>query len=411
MATVGEGENVREIAEKAWRILRFPLIAVFGVLPLSFVIAVWFANELPNWVWLWPAGYVVLDVLGTGIRGKWRILYGFVVTALILYVGAHGILYMKSILMVIFPVLYMFLILCGLRMKMEKRNEQINPLWYQFGTGIHLVCQLLLPGFQRSSDMGLLSVIVMSQFCFFLFAMLVMITMNQKSLFFASGGRQNSSVLMKRRNFLLTVFLWGIAALLSLIPALSVAVTTACRWVVTGLFKIISAMDFSDLLVETWGGGAGGESVVVEDISKGENGTFFLYYIAAFLLLPLGYGLFRTIKNFPVFLRAVLELFSRSDVQEGSEYADEITDTRKSADVAQAKKRKRQMINERKLPPNQRIRYRYCQLQARHRWGNDTTARENLPHTAALLYEKIRYGDYIATEQDVSLFLTQTRRC
>ena len=92
VATVGEGENVREIAEKAWRILRFPLIAVFGVLPLSFVIAVWFANELPNWVWLWPAGYVVLDVLGMGICGKWRILYGFVVTALILYVGAHGIL-------------------------------------------------------------------------------------------------------------------------------------------------------------------------------------------------------------------------------------------------------------------------------------------------------------------------------
>ena len=77
---------------------------------------------------------------------------------------------MKSILMVIFPVLYMFLILCGLRMNMEKRNEQMNPLWYQFGTGIHLVCQLLLPGYQRSSDMGLLSVVVMSQICFFLFA-------------------------------------------------------------------------------------------------------------------------------------------------------------------------------------------------------------------------------------------------
>lgn len=396
---------MRKLGRKVWRMFRFPLIAAFGILPLSFLAAALFADKLPAWIWLWPAGYVVLDGLGTRIRGKWRILYGISAATLILCIGSYGIFYVKSILMGIFPVLYLLLFLFGLRMNMAKRNEQMNPLWYQFGMGIHLLCQLLLHGHQPSTNL-------MLQISFFVFAALVMVTMNQKCLFFASSGRQSPSILMKRKNFLLTVFFWGGAALLSLIPIFATAVMTVCKWAIAGIWKIITVLDFFDLLVETGSSSAGGGKVVVDELPKGEGGfSFPLYYIAACMMLPLGYGVFRAIKVFPLFLRAVLERFSSSDPQNLDDYIDEITDTRKTADGMWASKHKHQMVNRRKLPPNQKIRSRYYRLRVKHQWGNDTTARENLPDAAALLYEKIRYSDYIATEQDVSLFFAHTRRC
>ena len=78
---------MREKWIRLWRDYRFPLMMAFGTLPVSLLIAAYYAPVVLPFLWAWPLGYVFLDALSTRIPGKWRIAYGLLETALL---GASG---------------------------------------------------------------------------------------------------------------------------------------------------------------------------------------------------------------------------------------------------------------------------------------------------------------------------------
>ena len=63
------------------------------------------------------------------------------------------------------------------------------------------------------------------------------------------------------------------------------------------------------------------------------------------------------------------------------------------------------------MPPDQRIRDRYQRLMQKHpEWDSGSTARENLPESAAPLYERVRYSPYPVTEEDAQQFAAETKK-
>ena len=91
------------------------------------------------------------------------------------------------------------------------------------------------------------------------------------------------------------------------------------------------------------------------------------------------------------------------------DYEDEVTDLRDT--VVKQKRVRLSSAEERSLPPDQRIRYRYRRLLSKHpNWTGASTARENLPAKAAPLYEKARYSTHPITEEDAASFTSNTRR-
>ena len=51
-----------------------PLLVALGFLPVPLLVTAYVVPEFLPYVWVWPLAYILLDVLGTQIRGKWRIL-------------------------------------------------------------------------------------------------------------------------------------------------------------------------------------------------------------------------------------------------------------------------------------------------------------------------------------------------
>jgi hypothetical protein len=98
------------------------------------------------------------------------------------------------------------------------------------------------------------------------------------------------------------------------------------------------------------------------------------------------------------------------------DYVDEISDTREDGDHRRAFTRRRRKkdplrgINPKKLPPSERVRFYYLKLLVGHpAWKSASTARENLPDSAAHIYERARYSNAAISEPEAEAFLSETR--
>ena len=89
-------------------------------------------------------------------------------------------------------------------------------------------------------------------------------------------------------------------------------------------------------------------------------------------------------------------------------HEDEITDTREGKEkknLSQLLKNSLTIVNESKLTPAQRIRYRYQRLLKKHsQWPGSSTARENLPGEMAPYYEKARYSQKTVSAEEAETF-------
>ena len=97
------------------------------------------------------------------------------------------------------------------------------------------------------------------------------------------------------------------------------------------------------------------------------------------------------------------------------DYEDEITDTRddgeyRQTDILKRLRARLERADESKMTPAQRVRYRYRRMRMKHTdWREATTARETLPSEAAQLYERVRYGGEMLTEEEAESFRKETR--
>jgi len=248
------------------------------------------------------------------------------------------------------------------------------------------------------------------------FSLLTMLSMNRKSLTAASGKRQSVPDSMRRRNGLLTVALFVLAVLTSLLPSAFSGLSDAMGNAIAWLYRVIVALipdapnesEFEKDIPATIppeGMGQGGGAMVMDPVME---------KIAAFVgaLISIAFVLFLLWRIYRILRGKLRELVSSlgkfaSSVSE--DYVDEITDTREDGTAEKLQRRRRtpklSAREERSLPPGERIRYRYRRLLGKHpEWDPGATAREKLPGELAKVYERARYSGDTMTEEEAALF-------
>ena len=404
-----------------WRAGSFPLMIALAVLPVTLLLTAYYAPNFLPYVWIWPLSYILLESLSIRIRGKWRVLYGLgelaVMAALAVWMGSwimHWSVYM-------IPVLYAVFLLVELPRSPEAKLAQTHLLIYEvIGVAVHLAAQLLYYSAQVRSDAVLDAVAPWFTVSFFLFILLALVLRNETALSHVSSGRLLVSAIMKRKNLLMTLALFGIALGIACIPAAVSAIKAVILWGAAALQWAAGAFASLFYLDGLKGGGSSGSSGPMLPLEGEQNSgssqlSSTVITIIAMLLVAvlLCLGLYWLIKKLIVLAKRLYRKLSRYFHAVSEDYVDEITDTREDNDRStyHGKQQKKLSGKEiRKLTPNQRIRYRYWLLMRKHsRWLPGSTARENLNTAAASIYERVRYSEYAASEADDQRFADETK--
>ena len=221
---------------------------------------------------------------------------------------------------------------------------------------------------------------------------------------------------MRRRNTVMTVVLFGAALLTALLPSafagLGDVMVKAIRALVNFLSKLIpqgtkgqgTTSDGSMMPPQIGDiGGDGGMQLnpLAEKIAVFVGALLSIAFICFIL-----YRIFVLLKDKIGELAVSLGKFA-SNVSE--DYVDEITDTREDGTAEKLQRRRRtnrlSAREERSLPPEERIRYRYRRILSRHpEWAPGATARETLSSDMARVYEKARYSGKTITEEEAAAF-------
>lgn len=295
-------------------------------------------------------------------------------------------------------------------------KEEIPVVWIIAGAVCHLAGQVMLRADRVAGGQGAALHSHVFLITLFGFCLLTMLSMNRNGLMAASGKRQSVPQSMKNRNSLMTVLLFVMAVLASLLPSafagLSDVMGKAISWLVDLIIRLIpDAPNESEFQKDTpvemlpgEGHGQGGGLVldpVVEKIA-----AFVGAVITTVFVLWLLYQLFTILRGK---LRSLVSSLSKFASTVSEDYVDEVTDTREDGTAEKLRYRSRTprltAREERSLPPEERIRYRYRRIVSKHpEWDPGATARETLSMDMARVYEKARYSGEPITEEEAAAF-------
>ena len=333
----------------------------------------------------------------------------------IILLGAGRLLLSGGAVMVILPAGCALLMLYALS-HADKDPAQASPIFYLFCILAQLIALFLL----EHAD-GAARATALVQGMFYLWLVLFLLAFNRISLNSATLARYRLSAGMARTGAVLTVFVYLLALLLCAMPA----VVSGVIWLFGALRE--GSIRFLLFLIhlfpaESMDGSMGGGmppipqgavpaaaehslfSVVLERIA-GVLSLLVLIAGCAILLRLLALALVRL-------ARSILAHLKRYAASVTEDYEDEITDTReedgeRSMRLSRRKAKIRQIYPD---TPAGRIRRRYAQLLSRHdAWASSSTARENLPPSAASLYERARYSEHTPTAEDALRFELETQ--
>ena len=410
---------MREKWIRLWRDFRFPLMVAFGTMPVGLVLFSYYMPQMLPLVWAWPLGYLLLDALSTRIPGKWRIAYGFFEAALLVCSGWYVSRFTENRQVLILPGMYCVALLWGLALSAEDRNDRIGPLWYVLGIAVHLFAQLMQYSARILENPALDPVRPWNAVSFFAFAILCLITLNQANLKFSTGGRQNASRIMQRKNLLMVLGLFAIALLISSIPALINGAGKLLEWIVIAILWLITRFGSQESGGSAEGQGGDMGEMMLPGAEKVVNSPMWLKILLTVIVLALvaavlGYAVYFFARKLVVFVKFLSRISGKYLHAISEDYVDEITDTREGREnLSKAKNRKTRLsaLDERRLPPDQRIRYRFKRLLRKHpEWESGATAREKLPAEAAPIYERVRYSPHPVTEEDAQRFAAETKK-
>lgn len=412
---------MRQFLMNFLRVFRFPLLLTAATLPVTLIVLMFLAPALLPFVWLLPLNYLVLDLLGTRVRGKkWRVSYSIAGTLVLMGIGLYAGAMTTKMWLLSISGLYGVLFIWGMATSALRRYEKISPEWYCVGIVVHICAQLVLYSDRVTETHALDPVSFFVTASFFLFAALAMLSINQTNLSFAASGRQSVSETMRRKNTVLVLVFFAIAALISMIPALANGASVLLQWILIAVMWVINTI--ASIAAPNGGSGAeggGGGGMMMPGMEQQKEQSLFLQILTVFaavlavlaIVALVGYGIYKLIKGFPKLLRLIGRLLNRYVTAVSEDFVDEITDTRDTDDADRiVQKKKVRGIDERKLPPEERIRYRYLRLMVKHKWSRGSTARENLPDSMAPLYERVRYSVHTVTEEDAQRFSAESKK-
>ena len=398
---------------------QMPWLMAFGTLPVGLIFC---ANALDGrWkgAAMLAALYGLLATLCLPVRGRMRLAAGALGAAVLLGSGFMLMQVREHAGAMLIPAMYAALLLLGLPIGGWERSQELPPVAGGICLAAHVVAQVLVNVDRKQiySD-GMRALLTLS---FVGFAALSLLWMNRSSLNDAVNGRDAVPTAMRRKNVLMTMAVLAVTLLISAAPAIVRAVQRlwdallVCVGAVLRLLGMLMSVETGSGGVD--GGGAGGFPAA----EVAEPGWFAVvmqkvFTVLAVILIAVAVAyalrvLWRRLKKLAVLLARRLGEYVAASTED---YEDEVADTREDGERSRVSTKRRRSVrreDERRMNPDERIRYRYRLLQARHaEWLPSSTARENLPDETASIYERARYSGHGATAQDAERFSEQTRR-
>lgn len=399
---------------------QFPLMLALAGVPVLAFISAKTVPEALSLLWVIPAAYVALAWLCLVIPGKKRLLVGVAGFVALMALGAAVLPVKESLFLLLGPLAYGVVLLWGLKISGWRHDQEMPVGWYVAGLVTHGFLQIMINAAHRTKDTVYAPVETPVMLCFLAYLALMMLSLNRSSMDAASMGRQRIPVHMRRRNVALTLGFLALVVLVAAAPAVIAAVETAWDWILRTVSWIIAWL--SQFLPEgsSGGGGGGAGGMDLTGLGEGEGPSpllqllekiaYVVAMIAAAVLLFLALRfLYKKLKILLKFLWARLTEYASSASED---YEDEVTDTREDGErertnIFDRLKKRMAFVDEKKLTPAQRIRYRYLRLMYKHEdWHAGQTARETLPEDAAALYERARYSEHPVSEDDAEKFVS-----
>ena len=397
-----------------------PLTLALAFFPLGWL----FINGvdgLARYVYLFPAAYALLAWACLLIPGKWRLLAGLIGAAALAGMGLSA--FVRGPLLLLFPALYIFLLFMTLPIGGWEPWKELNLAWQVIGLLTHLLMQLLIDGSRRlGADVyGAAATPVLVSFL--LFGVLVVLSFNRTSLENASMSRRTVPLVMRRANTVIVIGLLALGVLIAAIPAIGGALAQVWDWIVQ-LLLIIGTF-LSTIMPQNKQGGGGampaeaGDPITAGAVKEPSALMVFLEKVMGIFALIVAVGLLLLFlwavgKRLLKLAKHLWSRWGQFSAMAGEDYEDEITSTRDESDVEREGllSRLRRIVPEddKAATANERIRSRYKRLKRRRDWGSASTARETLPESAAVLYERVRYGGESLTDADAEAFREGTKK-
>ena len=398
-----------------FRKLQLLLAVAMALYPLHWLSAAWLGAPYVGVVWLFSVGALLAGCLALTLPGKLRPVFGVLVCMVLL---AGTVFFAPSgelLLWTVQALLACVQILCDLPTASKDSRSEIPGSWISIGIMAHVAGQVALLTDWASDRPGW-----MLRLSFFLYVLLVMLSVNRQSLLSASGKRRSVPHSLRRRNTVLTVILFGVSLLGGLLPSAVTAVKDilldALRWIGEKLAQLLSDVgqgegNASQQVMEAVpqmmdeGGEMKGLPAVLE--------TIMLYIGAAIAIVFFAWILFRLGKKLLHWARESWDLFGKYLSASTEDYVDEVSDTRdlgEAEGIARRKRRRVRYKDDPDLPPSERIRRCFQYLKHGHTdWGPGSTAREKLPGQAATIYEKARYSYGAVSSEDAKAFIDMAK--
>lgn len=408
--------NVTDFRRKC----QFPLILALAGMPILAFISAKTVPETLSLIWVTPLAYVLLAWLCLVIPGKKRLIAGAAGVIVLLALGAAVLPVKESLVLMLGPVLYSVLLLAGLQFSGWQHHQEMSFGWFSAGIVTHAFLQIMINAAHKMNDPVYAPVEGPMILCFLAYLALMMLSLNRSSMDAASMGRQRIPVHMRRRNVALTIGFLVLVVLVAAAPAVIKAVEAAWDWLMRAIAWLGALL--SSLLPEmsSGSGGMGGADMDMSGFGEVPEQSLLskilekimmcVAAIAAVILLCLALRfLYKKLKILLKFLWGRLSEYAASASED---YEDEVTDTREDGECERINlldrlKKRMVFVDEKKLTPVQRIRYRYLRLMYKHEdWYPGQTARETLPEAAAKLYERARYSEHPVSEDDAEQFVS-----
>jgi len=363
--------------------------------------------------------YLISALISISVKGKWRLMTGVVFAALILAAGWMLLPWQeRNWWLLILPIGYVILLFYSLPIGGWETGREL-PFTVSFtGGGLFAAAQIM-----QMIPSGIYAAIQMPLLISFLtYAVLWMFSLNRQSLQEASARGQGASEGIKRKNRMLTIGLMALILILSSIPAIGRAMAwlwEKCLYVVGRLAAFLASLLPEASVGEGSGGGAQDMGMLGPAAEPSAFAVLMEKIFMALALIGFAVAVFFALrivwKKLRILARKLWTLLNRYALAASEDYVDEVADTRGTGETVFSGGRGLfdnwfRQVNEEKLTPVERVRYRYRRLLRRHQeWQPGSTARENLPQGAAVIYERARYSGADITPQEAETFAQQAK--
>ena len=415
-------------AKRDWReILRkmqMPLEIFFGFAPVPLLMGAVITPEAWATPLITPTVYVLWTCLLILVPGKLRVPLGILGCLAVVAVAVLTMPVFTSAASVLLPILFAAMLFYSWRIGSFGPDDELSLAIPAISVFAHVVTQFLILADTRCGEEALYAMIrtplIVS---FLLFMLLAILSMNRDSMQRAVNGGSRAPKKLRRRNVLLSLVAMAVSVGVASIPALIDAVTRLWDfvWKTIGdaVLWLLNAMSNRETAASRGEGSRepGGLPISMETSPLAEFLDKLAVILAAIgLLIFLFWALrvlYRHMKRLFRFIADKMKQYAQSTSED---YVDEITDLRdesgaRGSVLDNLRKRFTQpRVDEKSLPPRERIRFLYKKLNKKHaEWHTSATARENIPESAASLYERARYSAHPVTDEDADRFRTNTR--